>query len=93
MGPWSDLYSLGMTMRMCITGKPPPTARQRLDGEKLVPVSKTHSRKYSREILESIDWAIELEQHRRPQDANALYQLMTSATKQKSKGGFMHWWS
>ncbi len=93
MGPWSDLYSVGMTMRMCITGKAPPSARQRLDGENLVPVSKTHGRKYSHEILEAIDWAVELEQHRRPQDADALLQLLTSTTKRKSKGGFMDWWS
>lgn len=92
MGPWSDLYSVGMTMRMCITGKAPPSAPQRLDGAKLVPVSKTHARKYSQGILECIDWAVELEQQRRPQDANALLQLLTHTTKRKSKSGFLDWW-
>ncbi len=91
MGPWSDLYSLGMTMRMCITGKPPPAARQRLEKESLTPVSKTHHRKYSPQILESIDWSIELDYQRRPRDVNALLQLWNRKTKPRPKRGLLGW--
>ena len=93
MGPWSDLYSVGMTMRMCITGKPPPSVERRRNGVKLTPVSKTHHRKYSQNILESIDWAIELDHELRPKDAGALLHIMTRETKRKSKSGLMNWWS
>lgn len=81
MGPWCDVYSLGMTMRICITGKSPPSSPERLEKETLQPVSRTLSRKYSRCLLEAIDWATALDQRRRPQTIEELRLAMTDGDK------------
>lgn len=77
MGPWCDIYSLGMTMRICITGTSPPSSPERLEKDTLQPVLRTHSRKYSRCLLEAIDWATELNQERRARSVNELLMKMT----------------
>jgi len=79
MGPWSDIYSLGMTMRICITGKTPPSSLERRQKDTLVKVSKTHTRKYSKGLLEAIDWATELDHRHRPQNADAMLRLINNA--------------
>ncbi len=76
MGPWSDIYSLGMTMRICITGKTPPSSLERKQKDGLVKVSKTHAKKYGRGTLEAIDWATELDHRHRPQNADAMLKLL-----------------
>lgn len=81
MGPWCDIYSLGMTMRICITGKSPPSSPERLEKETLQPVSRILSRKYSRCLLKAIDWATELNQQRRPHSIDELLAVMTDGNK------------
>lgn len=66
MGPWCDIYALGMTMRICITGKTPPSSPERLEKETLTPLARSHSRKYRRCMLDAIDWATELNPELRP---------------------------
>lgn len=83
MGPWCDIYSLGMTMRICITGKSPPSSPERLEKETLQPVSRILSRKYSRCLLKAIDWATELNQQRRPHSIDELLNVMTDGNKLK----------
>jgi hypothetical protein len=81
MGPWCDIYSLGMTMRICITGKSPPSSPERLEKETLQPVARTLSRKYSRCLLEAIDWATELDQERRARTIDELLMKMTDQNR------------
>jgi len=81
LGPWCDAYSLGMTMRICITGKNPPSSPERVEKETLQPVSRTLSRKYSRCLLEAVDWATTLDQRRRPQNIEDLRLAMTDGDK------------
>lgn len=81
MGPWCDIYSLGMTMRICITGKSPPSSPERLEKDTLQPVLRTHSRKYSRCLLEAIDWATELNQERRAKSIDELLMKMTDQNR------------
>lgn len=81
MGPWCDMYSLGMTMRICITGKSPPSSPERLEKETLQPVARILSRKYSRCLLEAIDWATELNQERRPRTVDELLMAMTDQNR------------
>lgn len=77
MGPWCDIYSLGMTMRICITGKSPPSSPERLEKESLAPLTRTYSRRYSRCLLEAIDWATELNQEKRAGSVDELLAKMT----------------
>lgn len=77
MGPWSDIYSLSMTMRFCITGKAPIPSTERLQKDNQVPLSKSHARKYNKELLQAIDWASELDHERRPPSADAFLDALT----------------
>jgi len=77
MGPWCDIYSLGMTMRMCVTGKPPPSSPERLQKDTLPPLTRGYGRKYSRCLLEAIDWATELDPKRRARNIDELLMRMT----------------
>jgi len=77
MGPWCDIYSLGMTMRICITGKSPPSSPERLEKDTLQPVTRTQSRRYSRCVLEAIDWATELNPEKRARSIDELLMKMT----------------
>ncbi len=92
MGPWCDIYSLGMTMRICITGKGPPSSPERLEKDTLQPLTRTLSRKYSRSLLEAIDWATELDQEKRARTIDELLIKMTGggglATEDAAGGWF-----
>lgn len=76
VGPWSDIYALGATMYACIAGKSPPNALEREKKEKLKPMRKTYGRQYSKSILETIDWCLQLDQLQRPQSIDELLDYM-----------------
>jgi serine/threonine protein kinase len=76
VGPWSDIYALGATMYACIAGKAPPNAPEREKKDKLKPLRKTHGRYYSKSILETIDWCLQLDQLQRPQSIRELIEYM-----------------
>jgi serine/threonine protein kinase len=72
VGPCTDVYAIGATMRACIEGRPPPTAVERHAKDGLVPAVEAFGRRYPREILESIDWAMQVDAERRPRSAAEL---------------------
>ena len=72
VGPATDVYAVGATMRACIEGKPPPSAVERHAQDKLVPAIEQFGGKYPREILESIDWAMQIDARLRPPQAATL---------------------
>lgn len=67
VGPWTDLYAIGATMRTCIEGRPPLDARSRHEADSLRPASETFSKRYSESLLRAIDWAMEVDPLLRPQ--------------------------
>ena len=72
VGPSTDVYAVGATMRACIEGKPPPSAVERHAKDELVPAIQCFGDRYPREILESIDWAMQLDAAQRPKTAAEL---------------------
>lgn len=60
VGPWSDIYATGATMRACIEGRPPPPAPDREEKDTLKPAAVALRKKYSPALLETIDAALEL---------------------------------
>jgi serine/threonine protein kinase len=72
VGAWTDVYAVGATMRACIEGKPPPSAVERHANDTLLPAVEAFARFYPREILESIDWAMQIEAADRPRSAGEL---------------------
>ena len=78
MGPWSDIYALGMVAYRCISGVsdgelPDAVTRgrvQRKGGVDLVPVIDAGKGQYSPRLLAAIDWALEMDEGERPQSVN-----------------------
>ena len=81
VGPWSDVYSIGSTMRACIEGGPPPSAVERHARDKLRPAFKLYKQHYPKRLLEVIDWAMEVDPLLRPQDAGSMLDALTDENK------------
>lgn len=76
VGPWSDLYALGATMRSCLDGKAPPPAQQRLEEDPLPPALASYGRAYSSELLGAIDWAMTVDLAKRPHSVDELRYML-----------------
>jgi serine/threonine protein kinase len=74
VGPWSDVYAIGASMRTCIEGKPPPSAIERhaKDSMKSLAGASVHKKRYPPYLLEIIDWALEVDPLLRPQNAGEM---------------------
>lgn len=78
VGPWSDVYSIGATMRACIDGKSPPSAVERHAKDLMRPAAITFKKRYPAYLLEIIDWAMEIDPLLRPQNAGDMLQAITN---------------
>jgi hypothetical protein len=76
LGPWSDVYSVGATMYSCLTAEAPPDAAERLRKDRLVPARKAGAGRYSDELLETVDWCMQLDPMARPQSVFALQKVL-----------------
>jgi serine/threonine protein kinase len=72
VGPWSDLYAIGASMWACMAGKPPPKSTDRAVKDTLRPAVKMFARQYSRQLLETVDWCLQMEPTQRPQTVDEL---------------------
>ena len=78
LGPWSDIYAVGATMRMCLDCKPPPPALSRAQKDTLTPAVKSFRNKYSLSILEAIDAAMSMDSNARPQSAQEMISALST---------------
>jgi serine/threonine protein kinase len=76
LGPWSDIYSVGASMFACLAAAAPPAADQRMEKDRHIPASKKWNGKYSRQLLETIDWCLRLDHLERPQSVLALQKVL-----------------
>ncbi|NJD05230.1 MAG: serine/threonine protein kinase [Methylococcaceae bacterium] len=76
IGPWSDLYALGASMRMCLDGQPPPPAPKRAKKDTLIPAAKAFRKKYSPHVLEAIDKALAVDYQDRPRSVEEFEALL-----------------
>jgi serine/threonine protein kinase len=67
IGPWTDLYAVGASMYACMCGHAPPPSIRRAENDTFRPAVKQFARRYSRELLEIVDWCLHLNQLERPQ--------------------------
>jgi len=72
LGPWSDIYSVGATMYACLAVAAPQPAEERLVNDLLLPASRAFAGRYAAELLQIIDWCLDLDHLRRPQSVLAL---------------------
>ncbi len=76
IGPWSDVYAIGATMRACIEGKPPPSAIERHAKDAMIAAQTAFNGRYPGWLLTAIDWAMAIEPADRPQDAGVLLKAL-----------------
>ncbi len=78
LGPWTDIYAVGATMRTCLDRKMPPDAQERAKEDTLIPAVKAYKRKFSENLLQAMDWAIEIDPNKRPQSIAEFRQALNS---------------
>jgi len=76
MGPWTDIYAIGATMRSCIEGYAPPPSNKRQDKDPMKPAVEAFKKRYSHPVLMAIDWAMEPDPRLRPQSCDELLQML-----------------
>ncbi len=72
LGPWTDIYAVGASMRNCLELKIPVPAQDRVRQDTLAPAVKAFKRKFPEHLLKAIDWAMELQPENRPQSVAEL---------------------
>jgi serine/threonine protein kinase len=77
IGPWSDVYAIGASMRNCMDGKAPPPAVDRHSHDTLVPAKTLWRDRYPVFLLEAVDWAMQMDASRRPQHAGQLLDFLS----------------
>jgi serine/threonine protein kinase len=80
VGPWSDLYAIGATMRACIEGRAPDNARKRQERDRMRPARFAFRKRYSDNLLRAIDWAMEVDPLLRPQNIAQFRCALTADT-------------
>lgn len=76
IGPWSDIYAVGASMRACLDGKTPPSAQKRAKHDSLKSVVKVYRQKYPEALLQAIDWAMQIQPQHRPQSVAEMQKLL-----------------
>ncbi|MEQ1636044.1 MAG: serine/threonine-protein kinase [Methylococcales bacterium] len=76
MGPWTDVYSIGASMRTCLDGKIPPAALEREKQDVLKSAVKVYKQRYPDALLQAIDWAMQVRPKDRPQSIAELQGLL-----------------
>ncbi len=79
LGPWTDIYAVGASMRNCLEHKTPVPALDRLQQDTLVPAVKAFKRKYPEHLLKAIDWAMAVQPENRPQSVAELLKALVGA--------------
>ena len=76
IGPWTDIYAIGATMRSCLESAPPIPAPARKQNETMSPATKLFKKKFPGHMLKAIDWAMEIEPDNRPQSIDEFQQAL-----------------
>ncbi len=66
-GPWTDLYAMGGVLYRAVADKNPPDAVTRIRGDSLPAGLASVRGKYSESFLRAIEWALTLDEKKRPQ--------------------------
>ncbi len=77
LGPWTDIYAIGASMRTCLENKTPAPSVERVLKDTLMPATKAFQRKFPDYLLKAIDWAMEPNPENRPQTLEQFKEALT----------------
>ena len=86
LGPWSDIYSIGATMYACLSRATPQAANTRRQGDAVAPAKQAWAGKYAADLLEIIDWTMQLDHLKRPQSVLALQKALLGEAPNRRTG-------
>lgn len=72
IGPWTDVYAVGASIRTCMEGRTPQPAPERQKHDQVVPAVIALRNRYPEFLLKAVDWAMNMDPKRRPKDAEEL---------------------
>jgi serine/threonine protein kinase len=78
LGPWTDIYSVGATMRACIEGTSPPSAKDRARKDRMTPAAVKFKKRYSPSLLTLIDQTMDPDPLCRPRNVGELRELLSA---------------
>jgi serine/threonine protein kinase len=76
LGPWTDIYAVGASIYTTLGGVVPPAASARLVKDELMPAGKRWAGKYSKQLLDTVDWCMQLDYLERPLSVFALQKAL-----------------
>ncbi len=89
LGPWSDIYSVGASMYACLSGNAPIAADIRLERDQHQPAARRWGGKYSDQLLEIVDWCMQLDHLARPQSVFALQRALSEKQRTVAATGWL----
>ncbi|MGB5734574.1 MAG: serine/threonine-protein kinase [Thiohalocapsa sp.] len=76
IGPWTDVYAIGASLRCCLDGQPPQPAHERVVKDSLEPAVNALRGRYPAWLPQLIDRCMDLDSQRRPQDAGQVLDIL-----------------
>ena len=75
-GAWTDIYSVGAVGYKMITGENPPEAVSRVKDDKIKDLSLEYRGGYSKELLETIDACLRMDENERPRSIVEVLEML-----------------
>jgi serine/threonine protein kinase len=88
LGPWTDVYGLGASIFASMSGHAPQAADARRTNDKMPAKVRELSHSYSKELLEVVEWCLQLDHLERPQSVFALQKALLDRVPTNRKKTF-----